>query len=191
MPPSRTAPTSPKRAPPGPRSKPCSTPKFLDETWATTNMTRTHGRAPRAERLVAAVPHGHWHTTTFLSGLRHDGLIAPLVFENPVIPGSFKGDEKANCSAGQLWRVHSRHHNRHPRLRRRFGRRCSSGSSDGGTARCSRPDCRDHAKVWGVQAAAEIGPWSFQSRNLVRPCSFRQITAAQTAYILHQFCAGK
>ena len=29
---------------------------FIDETWAKTNMTRTHGRAPRGERLVAKVP---------------------------------------------------------------------------------------------------------------------------------------
>ncbi len=30
---------------------------FIDETWAKTNMTRTHGRAPRGRRLVAKVPH--------------------------------------------------------------------------------------------------------------------------------------
>src|SRR5437868_3812751 len=29
---------------------------FIDETWAKTNMTRTHGRAPRGERLVAKSP---------------------------------------------------------------------------------------------------------------------------------------
>jgi hypothetical protein len=28
---------------------------FIDETWAKTNMTRTHGRALRGQRLVAAV----------------------------------------------------------------------------------------------------------------------------------------
>jgi hypothetical protein len=33
---------------------------FVDETWAKTNMTRLRGRAPAGERLVAAVPHGHW-----------------------------------------------------------------------------------------------------------------------------------
>jgi hypothetical protein len=32
---------------------------FIDETWATTNMTRLRGRAPRGQRVVAAVPHGH------------------------------------------------------------------------------------------------------------------------------------
>jgi transposase len=59
---------------------------FLDETWATTNMARTRDRAPRGERLVAAVPHGHWHwhTTTFLCGLRADGPVAPLVLDGAI-----------------------------------------------------------------------------------------------------------
>jgi hypothetical protein len=57
---------------------------FLDETWATTTMARTHGRAPRGERLVAAVPHGHRHTTTFLCGLRADGPIAPLAVDGAI-----------------------------------------------------------------------------------------------------------
>lgn len=47
-------------------------------------MARTHGRAPRGERLIGVVPHGHWHTTTFLCGLRHDGLIAPLVLDGAI-----------------------------------------------------------------------------------------------------------
>jgi transposase len=45
---------------------------FIDETWAQTNMTRTHGRAPRGERLIAKVPHGCWRTLTLLDALRHD-----------------------------------------------------------------------------------------------------------------------
>ena len=57
---------------------------FIDESWATTNMARTHGRAPRGQRLIAAVPHGHWHTTTFLCGLRHNGLVAPLVLDGAI-----------------------------------------------------------------------------------------------------------
>jgi transposase len=57
---------------------------FLDETWASTNMARSHGRAPRGERLVAPVPYGHWHTTTFLCGLRQDGLVAPLVLDGAI-----------------------------------------------------------------------------------------------------------
>lgn len=54
---------------------------FIDETWAKTNMTRLRGRSPRGQRLVAAVPHGHWHTSTFVAALRCDGLTAPLVID--------------------------------------------------------------------------------------------------------------
>jgi hypothetical protein len=51
---------------------------FIDETWATMNMARKRGRAPRGERLRASVPHGHWKTTTFVAGLRITGLSAPI-----------------------------------------------------------------------------------------------------------------
>jgi transposase len=54
---------------------------FLDETWATTALTPARGWAPKGERLVCTVPHGHWHTTTFLCGLRTTGLVAPLVLD--------------------------------------------------------------------------------------------------------------
>lgn len=60
---------------------------FLDETSANTKMTRRYGRAPRGERLVEAVPHGHWKTTTFVAPLRADGLVAPTV-----IDGAMNGD---------------------------------------------------------------------------------------------------
>ena len=62
---------------------------FLDETWATTNMARSHGRALRGERLVAPVPYGHWHTTTLLCGLRQDGLVAPLVLDGAINGAAF------------------------------------------------------------------------------------------------------
>jgi len=54
---------------------------FLDETWATTALSPLRGWAPKGERLVCTVPHGHWHTTTFLCGLRTTGLVAPLVLD--------------------------------------------------------------------------------------------------------------
>jgi transposase len=57
---------------------------FIDETWATTNMARHHGRVRRGQRLVAAVPHGHWKTTTFLAALRHDRISAPCVFDGAI-----------------------------------------------------------------------------------------------------------
>ena len=47
-------------------------------------MTRTHGRAPRGQRLVAHVPHGHWTTMTFLAALRHDRIDAPCVIDGPI-----------------------------------------------------------------------------------------------------------
>ena len=33
---------------------------------------------------MAAVPYGHWKTTTFIAGLRHDRLIAPFVIDGPI-----------------------------------------------------------------------------------------------------------
>lgn len=60
---------------------------FLDETGATTKMARLRGRSPRGERCRAAVPHGHWKTTTLVAGLRLDGMTAPMV-----IDGAMTGD---------------------------------------------------------------------------------------------------
>ena len=57
---------------------------FLDETWAKTNMVRSHGRCPKGHRLAGSAPFGHWRTTTFVAGLRHDGIIAPLVMDCPM-----------------------------------------------------------------------------------------------------------
>lgn len=63
---------------------------FVDETWATTNMARRYGRAPRGQRLVAAVPHGHWKTSTFVAGLRCDGVTAPLVIDGAINGETFR-----------------------------------------------------------------------------------------------------
>ena len=57
---------------------------FIDETWASTNMARKRGRAPRGQRLRVGVPHGHWKTTTFIAGLRLSGMTAPLVLDGPI-----------------------------------------------------------------------------------------------------------
>ena len=63
---------------------------FLDETWASTNMARTHGRCPRGERLRVGVPHGHWKTTTFVAGLTTRGMIAPWVLDGPINRNAFE-----------------------------------------------------------------------------------------------------
>ena len=57
---------------------------FIDETWAKTNMARTHGRSPRGERLRMSVPHGHWNTTTLVAALSLRGVIAPFVVSGPI-----------------------------------------------------------------------------------------------------------
>jgi hypothetical protein len=56
---------------------------FIDETAVTTKMTRTYGRAPLGERLVAKVPYGHWKTLTLVAALRVDGVTAPYVIDAP------------------------------------------------------------------------------------------------------------
>ena len=63
---------------------------FLDETGATTAMTRLYGWGPRGERLLDAAPAGHWRTTTFVAGLRHDGVIAPFVLDGPMTGEVFR-----------------------------------------------------------------------------------------------------
>jgi len=60
---------------------------FIDETGINTKMARLRGRYPRGRRMVAAIPHGHWKTMTFIAGLRCDGLTAPWVIE-----GAMDGD---------------------------------------------------------------------------------------------------
>lgn len=63
---------------------------FIDETWATTAMSRRRGRAPVGERLRMSVPHGHWKTTTFVAGLTSSGMIAPFVLDGPINRRAFE-----------------------------------------------------------------------------------------------------
>jgi hypothetical protein len=57
---------------------------FIDETWTKTNMAPLRGWAPRGQRLKAKVPHGRWHTMTFMAALRHDRITAPWFIEGPI-----------------------------------------------------------------------------------------------------------
>lgn len=54
---------------------------FIDESGADTKMARRYGRSPRGTRCRAAIPHGHWKTTTLVAGLRLDGVTAPMVID--------------------------------------------------------------------------------------------------------------
>jgi transposase len=53
-------------------------------------MARLRGRAPKGERLRAGIPHGHWKTTTFVAGLRLDGIAAPFVLDGAINRDAFQ-----------------------------------------------------------------------------------------------------
>ena len=63
---------------------------FIDETWTKTNMEPLRGWAPRGERLMAKVPHGHWQTMTFVAALRHDRIEAPWLIDGPIDGQGFR-----------------------------------------------------------------------------------------------------
>ena len=56
---------------------------FVDESGANTAMTRTCGRAPRGERVMAAAP-GAWDNVTLISGMRLSGVVAPFALAGAV-----------------------------------------------------------------------------------------------------------
>ena len=57
---------------------------FIDETAVSTNMVRLYGRGPRGARVIDDVPQGTWKTITFVAALRHDKMVAPMVFDGPM-----------------------------------------------------------------------------------------------------------
>jgi len=63
---------------------------FIDETGASTKMARLRGWSAKGQRCRAAVPHGHWKTTTFTAGLRMDGLTAPMLLDGPMHGRAFR-----------------------------------------------------------------------------------------------------
>ncbi len=62
---------------------------FLDQTAATTKMTRTHGRCLRGQRLLNPVRHGPWKTSTLVAGLCLTGITAPYVMDGAMTGGVF------------------------------------------------------------------------------------------------------
>ena len=53
-------------------------------------MARLRGRAPAGERLVAAVPHGHWKTTTLVAALGHAGMRCSMTLDGAVNRDAFE-----------------------------------------------------------------------------------------------------
>lgn len=63
---------------------------FLDESGASTNMTRLRGRAPRGQRVYDSAPRGHWCSTTMISSIRCDGNTACMVMEGATDGEAFR-----------------------------------------------------------------------------------------------------
>ena len=63
---------------------------FVDETAATTNMTRRYGRRRRGQRLRCGVPHGHYKAITFVFGLRLRGVVAPKAYDHAMNAETFE-----------------------------------------------------------------------------------------------------
>ena len=55
---------------------------LLDEFGASTDMTRTHGRAPPGERVVAKVPQGHWKVVSTIAAMTVNGIVASASFDD-------------------------------------------------------------------------------------------------------------
>ncbi|MGJ0493212.1 IS630 family transposase, partial [Methylobacter sp.] len=63
---------------------------FLDETGVSTDMIRRYGRALGGVRCRDTAPAGHWHTLTFIAGLRADRLTAPWCLDQAMTGEAFK-----------------------------------------------------------------------------------------------------
>ena len=62
---------------------------FVDESGATTAMTRTYGRGPVGERVHGSAP-GHWDSVTLIRGPRLSGVTAPVVFQGATDTAAFE-----------------------------------------------------------------------------------------------------
>lgn len=63
---------------------------FVDETWTRTNMTPLRGWGPKGARLRRHAPFGNRNTMTFIAGLRHDRIDAPMLIDGAIDGASFR-----------------------------------------------------------------------------------------------------
>lgn len=64
---------------------------FFDEIGVNTKMVRLHGRCPQSQRLIDFAPAGHYSSSTLMSGMRLDGIVAPMLIDGPVNGETFAG----------------------------------------------------------------------------------------------------
>ena len=62
---------------------------FLDESGVRTDLTRTHGRAPRGRRVSEPVPHARWKAVTVVSAIGPSGVAGTLAFEGACDSAAF------------------------------------------------------------------------------------------------------
>ena len=101
---------------------------FVDETGAKTNMTRLRGRSLKGSRLKAAIPWGHWKTTTFVAGLRTTGITAPMVLDGAMNGPAFQG----LCGTAARPQPPARRHRGHGQPIKPQGRRRAPGDQGQG-----------------------------------------------------------
>lgn len=63
---------------------------WLDEFGAATNLQRRHGRAAAGERVVAAVPHGHWKLISTIAAMTTAGIVASVSFDGATDTATFE-----------------------------------------------------------------------------------------------------
>ena len=62
---------------------------FVDEFGATTQMQRTHGRAPRGVRVAANVPHGHWKVLSTVAAMTTRGIVCSATYDGATDTDTF------------------------------------------------------------------------------------------------------
>ena len=94
---------------------------FVDEFGATTQMQRTHGRAPRGQRVVSKVPHGHWKLLSTIAAMTTRGMACPATFDGAADTDTFSAfvaDALVPClEPGQVVVMDNLAPHKHPRVR--------------------------------------------------------------------------
>lgn len=63
---------------------------FIDETGAKTDMAGRYGWGRKSERVIEAVPQGHWKTTTLLQAIGLSGTRAAMITDGPADAAVFE-----------------------------------------------------------------------------------------------------
>jgi transposase len=94
---------------------------FIDEFGATTQMQRTHGRAPRGQRVVSKVPHGHWKVLSTIAAMTTRGIACSATFDGATDTDTFVAFANdllaTSLRTGQVVVMDNLSPHKHPRVR--------------------------------------------------------------------------